>query len=261
MKPNEFLEQIVSKIQISPQKQKHIKNAVRKIFEKFREHVPDCYNYRFCGGFKRYTSIKNYFDVDVYFIGHYQENNLLNYFKNRLIELEKSYKPFKIARKPPYFHAIPGIFNNDIELDCLAAINLEKGYYKIPENQKIIIINPELDEKKLSDLNQRNDGRATKLIRLLKKWNAINKKPFKSYQLEAMTYKIFGNRHINALDKGMKNFFLLGIDFLKKGMQIYDSVDKHPILKGVNRKKVIKLMNNSVILMQQNKWTKIYPTI
>ena len=261
MKPNEFLEQIAKKIQISPKRQKQIKSAVNKIFKKFREIVPHCYNYRFGGSFKRYTSIKNYFDVDVYFIGHYQEKNWMNYFKDKLLDLEQAYNPFKIARKPPYVHAIPAIFNNDIELDCLAAIKLKKGFYKIPEKQKIITINPDMDEKKLSDLNQRNEGRGTKLIRLLKKWNAINNKPFKSYQLEAMTYEIYDDKHIKALDKGMKTFFLFGVDFLKKGKQIYDNVENHPVLKGLNRKKVLKLMNESLILMQQNKWTKVYPTI
>lgn len=261
MEANQFLENILKKIQIKPDREKHIRNSVKKIFSKFHEILPSCYSYRYGGSFKRYTSIKNYFDVDVYFVGHFKQQNLLNNFNNNLKELERTYKPFKIARIPPYMHAIPAIFNNDVELDCLAAIKLKNGFYKIPEKQSSIIINPDFDEDKLKDLNRTNSGRATKLIRLLKKWNSINNKPFKSYQIEAMTLKIFEDKNINNLDKGLKTFFLFGIDFIKNGKQIYDDVDNHPILKGLNRKSVANLMDESLKLMQQNKWTKIYPTI
>ena len=68
-----------------------------------------------------------------------------------------------------------------------------------------------------------------------------------------MSYKIFNDKHIKAHDKGMKAFFLFGIEFLKKRKQIYDDVDNHPILKGIKRKRLISLMNESFTLMQQNK--------
>ena len=84
----------------------------------------------------------------------------------------------------------------------------------------------------------------------MKKWNSINNKPFKSYQLEAITYEIFKNRKINALDKGLIIFFNFGIKFLKEGKQIYDDMDKHPLLKGINRKSAINLMNKSLLKMQ-----------
>jgi hypothetical protein len=185
----------------------------------------------------------------------------MNYFKNRLKEFEEIYDPFEIARAPPYFHAIPAIFNNDIELDCLAAIKLGKGKYIIPEGNNTIIINPDLDENKLNQLNQKNDGNGTKIIRLLKKWNSLEKKPFKSYQLEAMIYEIFKNRKINALDKGLKTFYHFGIGFLEQDKQLYDKVDNHPILKGLNRKLVIKKMKDSLQNAQQNKWTRVFPTL
>ena len=261
MRSNNFLEQILTKIRITPERQEYIKNVVKKIFDKFQEVVSSCYNYRFGGSFKRYTSIKNYFDVDVYFIGKFPEYNLMRLFYSKLRELEFRYHPFNIARAPPYFHAIPAIFNDDIELDCLAAIDLGDGYYKIPEGERIIIINPDLDEEKLTHLNCRNNGKGTKIIRLLKKWNSINSKPFKSYQLEAMVYSIFDNQKIQALDKGLKTFFYNGIEFLRQGYQIYDDIDNHQILKGLNRIRSINLMHQSFKLIQQNKWTKVFPTI
>ena len=78
MEANQFLEIILKKIQISPAREMHIKKTVKKIYEKFHEIEPSCHNYRFGGSFKRYTSIKNYFDVDVYFIGNFKEQNLLD---------------------------------------------------------------------------------------------------------------------------------------------------------------------------------------
>ncbi len=158
---------------IKPEREKHIRDTIKKVFNKFHEILPSCYSYRYGGSFKRYNSIKNYFEVDVYFVGHFKEQNLLNNLNRSLKELERIYKPFQIARNPPYMHAIPAIFKNDVELDCLAAIKLKNGFYKIPEYNKTIKINPEYDEAKLKNLNQKNDGMGTKLIRLLKKWNSI----------------------------------------------------------------------------------------
>jgi len=106
MNSNKFLEEVINKIKITADRQKYIRQCVKNVFDRFSEIVPLCHNYRFGGGFKRYTSIRNYFDVDVYFIGNYQKQNLLNYFKNRLKELQKQYIPFKIAKSPPYLHAI-----------------------------------------------------------------------------------------------------------------------------------------------------------
>ena len=119
------------------------------------------------------------------------------------------------------------LFNNDIELDCLAAIKLNKGKYLIPEANNTVIIKPDLDDKKLSILNQNSEGLGTKIIRLLKKWNVIHKKPFKSYQLESLVYKIFEDKNIYDLDRGLKKFFSNGIHFLKKGGQIYYEIDNH----------------------------------
>lgn len=78
--PNAYLDEITKKIQITKERQKHIKNAVQSIYNNLKNVLPQCYNYRFGGGFKRYTSIKNYFDVDIYFIGKYPKQNLLSYF-------------------------------------------------------------------------------------------------------------------------------------------------------------------------------------
>lgn len=262
MESNKYLEQVLSKISISPQREKHIKSIVERIYKELIKVDKNCYNYRFGGSFKRYTSIRNYFDVDVYFIGHFPEHNLLNYFNSKLKSLEKSFKPFEIARKPPYLHAIPAIFNSDIELDCIGAIRLnDKNEYKIPEGKDVIIINPELNEEKLKELNRRNPGMGTKLIRLLKKWNALHNKPFKSYQIEALTFKIFKDKKIKGLDKGLKTFFTFGINFLQNGKEIFDDLDKHPILKGVKRKCVVKLMKETLQLMNKSQWTKVFPTI
>lgn len=131
MNPNIFLENIHKKIKISQERQKYIRGAVKKIFNKFSEIDTSCYGYRFGGGFKRYTSIRNYFDVDVLFIGDFQKQNLLKNFENRLKKLQANYNSFNIASPPPYLHAIPALFNSDIELDCLAAIKLSNGQFII----------------------------------------------------------------------------------------------------------------------------------
>jgi len=259
--PNAYLDEIIKKIQITKERQKHIKNAVQSIYNNLKTVLPQCDNYRFGGGFKRYTSIKNYFDVDVYFIGKYPKQNLLSYFTKKLKKLEATYKPFRIARPPPYLHAIPAIFNKDVELDCLAAIDLGDGIYLIPEGSQIIKIKPSLDEKKLKELNRNTSGLGTKIIRLLKLWNALRKKPFKSYQLESLAFKIFKSKQLNKLDKCLITYFRNCITFLKNGNKIYDEIDNHQILKGLNRTKAISLMQQTINLIKNDKWTKVFPTI
>ncbi|MGQ4876399.1 MAG: hypothetical protein ACP6IY_20235 [Promethearchaeia archaeon] len=252
----------MEKVKISPNKEKHIRNVVKGIFKKLITLIPDLENYQFGGSFDRYTNIKNSFDVDIYFIGKFSPSNLLNYFKNRLKDLERSYNSFKIARPPPYLHAIPAIINDDVEIDCLPTIELKNSYFKIPEgNDKLITINPSIDEKMLIRINKNNSGMGTKLIRLLKKWNFINNKPFKSYQLERLFFQIFKNKKIISLDKGLKTFFNDCITFLKNGGQIFDKVDNHAILKGLKRKKAISIMKNTLRLIKEEKWTKVFPKI
>ncbi|MHA1251352.1 MAG: hypothetical protein ACTSRP_15285 [Candidatus Helarchaeota archaeon] len=172
------------------------------------------------------------------------------------------YEPFKIARPPPYLHAIPAIINDDVEIDCLPAIELKNGYFKIPEgNDNLITIYPSIDEKMLKKVNKNNSGMGTKLILLLKKWNYINNKPFKSYQVESLVFHIFNNKKIISLDKGLKTFFNDCITFLENGDQILDDNDNHLILNGLNRKKAISIMKNTSRLIKEEKWTKVFQKI
>ncbi|MHA1843120.1 MAG: hypothetical protein ACTSWE_02475 [Promethearchaeota archaeon] len=261
MNPNQYLEKILIKISITPERKKYIKNCIKKIHNEFSQVEPNCYGYRYGGSFDRYTCIRNYFDVDVYFKGYFEEYNLLSNFEYKLRDLEEYYVPFEIARGPPYLHAIPCLFNNDIELDLIPAIELNRGFLRIPEGGNTIVINPELDEEKLNDLNKKNNGLGTKLIKLLKKWNYINGKCFKSYQLEALAYYIFEGRKISSLDKGLKTFFGYGINLIDNGYELYDEIDNHSILRNLDRELAVELMGRTANLMNENKWTIVFPTI
>jgi tRNA nucleotidyltransferase (CCA-adding enzyme) len=256
-----FLEQILEKISISENREKHIRNIVGSINKKLKTIDSKYKNYRFGGSFKRYTNIKNYFDVDVYFVGDYPRNNLLNYFNNKLRKLQSSYKPFKIARKPPYLHAIPAIFNNDVELDCLPAIKLNDIDYLIPEGNRTIKMSPKTDEIKLEELNKKTKGNGTKIIRLLKKWNSIYGKPFKSYQIEVLIYDFFKNKYFPKLNRYIEIFFNRTADILKRNYYRFNPFGDYSILKNINMEKTINLIGQTLYLISKNQWTKVCQTI
>ncbi len=59
-----------------------------------------------------------------------------------------------------------------LKVDCIPAIELPRQYLLAPDGWNYIKkANQKLEEKGLSKLNKKCDGRATKLIWLLKYWN------------------------------------------------------------------------------------------
>jgi len=121
---------------------------------------------------------------------------------------------------PPYSHAIPirlHYQNKILKVDCIPAIELPNQYLLAPDGWNYIKkVNQKLEENGLSRINKKHNGRATKLIWLLKYWNWYWDKPLKSYVIQKLVEEIFMEYGMNEWDKTVKTFFHKAINIFNK---------------------------------------------
>jgi hypothetical protein len=79
--------------------------------------------------------------------------------------------------------------------------SLENVYW-IPDisRRDWICTNPEKQHAKLKEANQRAGTKLNPLIKLIKHWNYINNKPFRSFYLEVMCYNAFASAPLSFAD-------------------------------------------------------------
>jgi len=153
---------------------------------------------------------------------------------------------------PPYNHAIPTQIDfkgQYVDFDCIPAFELPDDYLLVPEGQKDCKkVNLKLEEIGLSKVNKKTNGRATKLIWLLKYWNHLNKKTIKSYIIQRLVEDIFIDKNIDKWDKALKYFFIRAIqifqDFFKGKKVLKDRVySQFSILDDYSEKQLQKFYN------------------
>jgi hypothetical protein len=130
---------------------------------------------------------------------------------------------------PPYRHAIPiRVYFRGLTylMDCIPAL-------KLNNNNDLLIPNTEEDTTKvnptklsnaLKKLNRKNDGKGSKLIRLLKYWNERWNHDLKSYLLERLVMKVFQKKSIEKWDATLKVFFPEAINIIKQRIHIPNMV-------------------------------------
>lgn len=231
MNNNEFLEGILDKISINPGREKQIRSVLKKTMTKFGKEFPDYMGYRIKGSFRRSTNIRGKFDIDVNVVGTWKEEKLLKLFYKKVKKFVLKNPEIELMREPPYYHAIPIVIHNDINVDLLAAIDKGNGIYVIPEGyQKVIKTAPNEFEEKLKYINEMTMGMSTKLIRLLKLWNYQHKKVFRSYQIERLVEVIFRRQSMVYLTYGLQKFFKDARFFLENNQKIYDEIKQEYVL-------------------------------
>ncbi len=148
-------------------------------------------------------------------------------------------------------------FQRNLEVDCLLTVvnNAHLNQYYIPYGNLLQFVEPARNEDRLEELNNRNNGKGSKLIRLLKVWNYCADKPFKSYQLERLVYQVFSDIKIHKLRSGLTTFFNQGIHLLRQGGQLDE------VLLGLDRDNAIEMMIIASQNCIQNQWTRLFPTI
>lgn len=135
-------------------------------------------------------------------------------------------KRIQILKDFPYTHAIPiklDFGDQVLFIDCIPAIAYQDNQLVVPNGMNYTkLVDPNLEVEALSELNTIHDGKATKLILLLKYWNIQWKKPLKSYVIERLVDHIFIDRGINAWEKGVKTFFSNAVNILRDNIYIPD---------------------------------------
>lgn len=188
------------------------------------------------GSFDRGVHINEGFDLDIYLIyslikGREKKHNLgvksLSgeiLFKILYDDLEAVHRNKNpnliIPNKVQFKHAVPIEleFNNQtIYVDCIPAIELPEGYLIAPNGwDSTKKVNLKLEEQGLSKVNKKHNGRATKLILLLKYWNWNWNYPLKSYVIQRLVEEIYLRYNINNWDKAVKFFFNQSIHIFNK---------------------------------------------
>lgn len=268
---NNFLEDKLEEISISVEDIALIQEKIKDFFEIIKRYFPEIRGYTFGGSFDRYTSIPNYFDIDIYFIftrdaiKQLSGKNLLNTLMNILIQLETKDEdeitPYyiKIRQLDQYFHSIPIIFDN-LKLDCLAAIEISghPNTYYIPNGENIEKSNPEIIQTRLQEFNKITNGMGTKLIRLLKLWNFTHGKKIKSFQLELLCYYIFVERNkaskFDSLMRGIEIFMDNGLYYIQSKETVY----RKAMLEFIIDDKAINQFKEAKELMLACKWFKLF---
>ncbi|MFX1596050.1 MAG: hypothetical protein ACFFBK_08280 [Promethearchaeota archaeon] len=233
------------------------------------------------GSFDRGLFIKNRFDIDIYFI--FKKENTYPPEQNHLtgsllFELLYSYlktyqyyyeMKLKLLKDPPYGHAIPIRIdhqNISILFDCIPAIENPNGYLVIPNGMGgIKKVNPNLEEQALSKLNEKQNGKITKLILLTKYWNFNWGKPLKGYLIERLVESIFDKTEVHTWDKAVKIFFSRAINILSKKKKLPDRVyTQYSILDEYSSDELesyVEILREATYYSQASEWNKLFHNI
>jgi len=244
-------EQLIDSLSIKTGKEKYLRNQVNYIknqvikvskwpFENPQNLIQSMSNnvevvrFWYGGSWDRGIHINKEFDIDIYIVYDDIENFRYDFNENSLkgeilftilyedlyTIQEKINSNLEIMESPQYSHSIPiqlSYQNRALKVDCIPAIELPNQYLLAPDGWNYIKkVNQKLEESGLSKVNKKHDGRATKLIWLLKYWNWYWDKPLKSYVIQRLVEDIFLVCRINDWDKAIKTFFNKAINIFNK---------------------------------------------
>ena len=247
------MEQLIDRLFITEGREKYLRNQIVYLERVLKEASKINYNppenqieilsnsleiirFWYGGSFDRGVHINEDFDLDIYLIysiikGQEKKHNLgvkslsgeilFKILYDDLEAVHRNKNPNLIIPDNVQFkHAIPIEleFNNQtIYVDCIPAIEGPNGYLIAPNGwEGAKKVNLKLEEQGLSRVNKKTDGRATKLILLLKYWNFNWEYPLKSYVIQRLVEEIYLKNKINNWDKAVKFFFNQSIHLLKK---------------------------------------------
>lgn len=225
--------------------------------------------------------IKNRYDIDIYFVyrrnGTYSNEriNLKGYllfellYSNLKIYQYKYREKMKILKEPPYEYIIPirldfrGI---SILFNCIPAIELNNGYFIIPKGLGgTKEINMNLEEKRLSELNKKQNGQIIKLIILMKYWNFNWGNPLRGYLIECLVEFIFDKIEVQRWDLAAKTFFKEAVSILDKEIPLTSRViNQYSLLDEYSSNELnnfLEVLREAEIYAQKGKWQTIFSDI
>lgn len=247
------LEQLIDSLSITEGREKYLRHQIVYLERILKEASKINYNppenqieilsnsleiirFWYGGSFDRGVHINEGFDLDIYLIyslikGHEKKHNLgvkslsgeilFKIIYDDLEAVHRNKNPnLIIPNKVQFKHAVPIEleFNKQtIHVDCIPAIELSEGYLIAPNGwDSTKKVNLKLEEQGLSKVNKKHNGRATKLILLLKYWNWNWNYPLKSYVIQRLVEEIYLRYNINNWDKAVKLFFNQSIHIFNK---------------------------------------------
>ena len=260
-----------------------IQNSNKKL-----RNVIKLQGHEFGGSFDRGTNIRNISDVDAYVLYDelptierlsialqklkpdthidYRGEVLLKTLHHQLKKIRLSVRRKLDVKQPPYTHAIKvkmRYANQVIKMDLVPAIDLhEDGNLLIANTIKNTMkVNPIKEENALKTINEKTDGRGTKMIRLVKAWNNHSQRTFISYILERLVLEVFKNKPVGDWDKALITFFTDSIKIIKQRTFIPDKVYSHAsILNNFSQERLTIMQNkleNAKIYAQNSEWEKL----
>lgn len=294
-------EQLIDSLSIKEGKKKYLRNQVNYIknkltrvskcsFENPQNLIQSMSNnvevvrFWYGGSWDRGVHINREFDIDIYIVYDEINNSVYDFNENTLngeilftilyddldTIQEKLDQNLEIMESPPYSHAIPirlHYQNKVLKVDCIPAIELPNQYLLAPDGWNYIKkVNQKLEENGLSKVNKKHNGRATKLIWLLKYWNWYWDQPLKSYLIQRLVEDVFIECGMNEWDKAVKTFFHKAINIFNK---LYDGIlvlqdrvyTQKSILDDYNNEKIdefyeILLQANQYVIKDQ--WNELF---
>ncbi len=247
--------------------------------------------HQFGGSYDRGTYIKKASDIDIYIVyeeqsameglikamnaknksssQEYRVEILLKTLRHQLKKIRLSIRRNLEVRNPPYRHAIKTKMryaSKNIKLDLVPAIDLhEDGNLLIPNIIKNVVkVNPTKEENALKKLNNRTDGKGTKMIRLIKAWNNHWQGKIVSYILEQLEMQVFKARQIGNWDKALRTFFNESIRLINERASMPDKVYSHKsILDEYSQSYLLEVLNmlkKAKGYADKSEWDKLYGT-
>jgi hypothetical protein len=247
--------------------------------------------HQFGGSYDRGTFVRNASDIDVYLVyeeqsamekliktlnaknkslsKEYRGEILLKTLRHQLKKIRLSIRRDLEVRNPPYRHAIKTKMryaSKNIKLDLVPAINLhEDGNLLIPNTiNNIVKVNPTKEENALKKINNRNNGKGTKIIRLVKAWNTHWQGKIVSYILERLVMEVFKTRLIANWDKALRMFFNESIRLISGRASMPDKVYSHKsILDEYSTSYLLEVLNilkEAKVYADESEWDKLYGT-
>ncbi|MHA1660230.1 MAG: nucleotidyltransferase domain-containing protein [Promethearchaeota archaeon] len=245
--------------------------------------------HQFGGSYDRGTYVKNFSDIDVYVVyeeqpamerlkkamdatnkgssQEYKGEILLKTLRHQLKKIRLSIRRDLEVRNPPYRHAIKTKMryaNKDIKMDLVPAIDLhEDGNLLIPNtNKRVVKVNPTKEENALKKLNNKSDGKGTKMIRLIKAWNNHWQSKIISYILERLVLEIFKNKPIGTWVKALRTFYNESIRLINERAFMPDKIYSHKsILDEYNQSyllEVLETLKKAKGYADKSEWSNIF---
>jgi len=210
----------ISKLEIRDKKIYSI-NEKRYIIEEVLSQKLDITGRHIIGSYARDTMINSVEgnDVDIMIVindrrhGDWinQPNGPMNCLQSikRIIENDPRFKNSEVRIDK---NAVT-IKYEDFSIDVVPAFKDSSGGYRIPDtgkNQSWKRTNPRMFKTVMNATDRANDGRVSKIVKIVKGWNESNGKPLRSFHIENMVYTHFKNQsktETRSLTKDVENFF------------------------------------------------------